>query len=304
MTAFTARKRMDGMYLSAYIDLSWPRVPLNVTRHCGLDALSGFPSRNLWRNAAYLSTDSCGCVRNHTRWSKSTPFGGESVVSSKTLSRRSKPEKVEGLSKPPARPRRRTQAERSADTRSRLIQAAITCLYRTGYSATTISTVADEAGVSRGAMTHQFPAKTDLMLAVVQAVFKDDAKLYNAAVASMTPRQWLQSFSQTMWGIISRPSGIAVMEIMLASRSDPDLAKKLRVLQTEIDKLAYQWSAERVEAAQMPVHPDADAIHEVYVAAVRGLALRATFMDNDVGVQKSLKILSEMRRLLYHNLKS
>jgi AcrR family transcriptional regulator len=220
-------------------------------------------------------------------------------MSTRTPARRPKPDVVQGMNKPPAR--RRTQAERSADTRSRLIQAAITCLYRTGYSATTITTVADEAGVSRGAMTHQFPAKTDLMLAVVQSVFEDDGNLYNAAVASMRPRQWLQSLPQTMWNIISRPSGIAVMEIMLASRSDPDLAKKLRALQTEIDKRAHQWSAERVGAADVPLHPEANAIHEVYVAAVRGLALRATFMNNDAGVQKSLKVLSDMMRLLYHD---
>jgi len=224
-------------------------------------------------------------------------------MSTQTPARRPKPDRVQAKSKAPARRPRRTQTERSADTRSRLIQAAITCLYRTGYSATTITTVAEEAGVSRGAMTHQFPAKTDLMLAVVQSVFEDDSNLYNAAVASMTPRQWSQSFPRTMWNIISRPSGIAVMEIMLASRSDPGLAKKLRALQTDIDKRAHKWSAERVRAADLPLHPDADAIHELYVAAVRGLALRAIFMNNDAGVEKSLEVLSQATRLLYRDLK-
>lgn len=201
---------------------------------------------------------------------------------------------------PPRRPRR-SQAERTADTRTRLIQAAITCLNKTGYSATTITTVAEQAGVSRGAMTHQFPAKTDLMLAVVQWVFESDGQLYNDSAAAMDPAAWLYALPQTMWTVISRPSGIAVMEIMLASRSDPDLSEKLRALQTSIDEQAHRWSNERLRAAGLEPHPDAEAIHELYVAAVRGLALEATFMNNADGVQKALQILSDMVRNLYRD---
>jgi AcrR family transcriptional regulator len=51
--------------------------------------------------------------------------------------------------------------------RARLIDAAIDCLNRLGYSATTLATIAEAAGVSRGGMLHQFPTKVDLMLAVV-----------------------------------------------------------------------------------------------------------------------------------------
>ena len=195
--------------------------------------------------------------------------------------------------------RRRPQAERSADMRAKLIQAAITCLYRTGYSATTVSSVADEAGVSRGAMTHQFPAKTDLMLAVVQSVFEDDGAIHNRIISEMEPVQWLLALPQTMWGVISRPSGIAVMEIMLASRSEPDLAAQLRTQQKIIDERSHQWSAERIRAAGLEPVPEADAIHELYVAAVRGLALEAVFMNNADGVQRSLQVLTDMIRRLY-----
>ncbi len=201
-------------------------------------------------------------------------------------------------SRSPSRPRR-SQAERSADTREKLIQAAITCLHRTGYSATTISTVADEAGVSRGAITHQFPAKTDLMLAVVDAAFEQDAAFYRDAVTGMEPGQFLVDLPELMWSVMSRPGGIAVMEVMLASRSDPELAEKLRALQSGIDDRAHLWSRERLLAAGLEPHPEADAIHELYVAAVRGLALEATFMDNTEGVHRSLKVLSDIMRRFY-----
>jgi AcrR family transcriptional regulator len=197
---------------------------------------------------------------------------------------------------------RRPQAERSADTRAKLIQAAITCLDKTGYSATTVSTVAEEAGVSRGAMTHQFPAKTDLMVAVVEAVFLDDSDMYNRSVAEMDPIDWLFALPETMWRVISRPSGIAVMEIMLASRSDADLAEKLSRAQTQIDTRAHKWSGDRIRAAGIEPHPESEAIHELYVAAVRGLALEAVLSRNTLNVKRSLAVLTEMTRQLYPEL--
>lgn len=196
-------------------------------------------------------------------------------------------------------PQRRPQAERSADTRAKLIQAAIVCLHRVGYSATTITTVAEEAGVSRGAMTHQFPAKTDLMLAVVEAVFEEDGALYDRTTATMDPVTWLRVLPDTMWEVMSRPAGIAVMEIMLASRSDQSLGEPLRALQSRIDQQAHRWSNERIRAAGLEPHPEAEAVHELYVAAVRGLALEATFMNNTDGVHRSLKALSDTMLRLY-----
>ena len=201
----------------------------------------------------------------------------------------------------PAQPKRarRPQAERSADTRGKLIQAAIVCLNRTGYSATTVSTVAEEAGVSRGAMTHQFPAKTDLMLAVVESVFQEDAAFYNRTIEAMDPRAFLLGLPEMMWGVISRPAGIAVIEIMLASRSEPELGEQLRELQSRIDAGAHKWSGDRVRAAGLKPHPDGAEIHEIFVAAVRGLAIEATFMNNSDGVHRSLRVMTEMMRRFY-----
>jgi AcrR family transcriptional regulator len=205
-------------------------------------------------------------------------------------------------SQAPARRIRRPQAERSADTRAKLIEAAITCLNKSGYSATTVSTVAEEAGVSRGAMTHQFPVKTDLMLAVVQHVFEQDSSFYNRTIAEMDPVRFLIDLPEMMWGVISRPAGIAVIEIMLASRSEPGLAGPLRQLQSGIDVSAHKWSADRIRAAGLEPHPEAAAIHELYVAAVRGLAIEATFMNNADGVHRALRVLSEMMRNFYPDL--
>ena len=199
---------------------------------------------------------------------------------------------METLNTPPLHVRR-PQAERSATTRAKLIEAAINCLHRLGYSLTGTSLVAEEAGVSRGAMLHQFPTKTDLMLAVVRAVFERDAEYYNQSILTMTPQEWMRSLSSTVWEVVSRPSGIAVMEIMLASRSDPDLADKLRAIQSQIDREAHAWVMERQEAAGLQERPDGEAIHRLFVAAARGLALEQLFMNNRSEIKKSVDVLGE-----------
>src|SRR5688500_14099942 len=63
---------------------------------------------------------------------------------------------------------RRTQEERSATMRARLLDATIDCLIDLGYSATTTTVIADRAGVSRGAQLHHFPTKAELVSAAVE----------------------------------------------------------------------------------------------------------------------------------------
>lgn len=198
-----------------------------------------------------------------------------------------------------ATPVRRPQAQRSAETRARLIEAAIICLHRLGYGATTVTVVAEEAGVSRGAMTHQFPAKTDLMLAVVRAVFRMDTDHYERSVAAMSPVEWMRQLPWITWNAVSQASGVAVMEIMLASRSDPELAERLREMQTRIDAESHAWIVERHRAAGLEPRADGEAVHRIFVAALRGLTLESLYMRNRDEVEKSIEVLADLLRHLY-----
>jgi AcrR family transcriptional regulator len=65
---------------------------------------------------------------------------------------------------------RPTQAERSARTRSALLESAARGLSRYGYGNLVLEDVAREAGYTRGALYHQFRDKEDLALAVVEWV--------------------------------------------------------------------------------------------------------------------------------------
>ena len=70
----------------------------------------------------------------------------------------------------PAGGRRSTQAERSARTRSALLESAARGLSRYGYGNLVLEQVAREAGYTRGALYHQFKDKEDLALAVIEGV--------------------------------------------------------------------------------------------------------------------------------------
>src|SRR3954468_22112081 len=62
---------------------------------------------------------------------------------------------------------RPTQAERSARTRTALLESAARGLSRRGYGNLVLEQVARDAGYTRGALYHQFRDKEDLALAVV-----------------------------------------------------------------------------------------------------------------------------------------
>ena len=112
------------------------------------------------------------------------------------------------------RPRRMTQAERTARTRAKVLATAIDCLHAEGYAATTTSLVAQRSG-SRGAMLHQFPTRADLMLAVVEAAFEEEMDLYDARFGAIAdPKERVLAIPEAVWETLSRPAGVAVLEIL------------------------------------------------------------------------------------------
>lgn len=76
---------------------------------------------------------------------------------------------------------RRTQADRRAQSRNALLEAAARGISRFGYANLSLEWVAREAGYTRGALYHQFANKEDLALAVVGWV----EKTWNAEVGRL-----------------------------------------------------------------------------------------------------------------------
>jgi AcrR family transcriptional regulator len=66
-----------------------------------------------------------------------------------------------------ARIKRRTQQERTADTTLKLLNATIDLLHDRGLYRMSTSDIAEAAGVSRGALTHHFNSKEEIIAAAV-----------------------------------------------------------------------------------------------------------------------------------------
>ena len=62
---------------------------------------------------------------------------------------------------------RRTQQQHTEETQAALLDATIACLHEVGYAATSTTLVSERAGVSRGAQTHHYPTKTQLVVAAI-----------------------------------------------------------------------------------------------------------------------------------------
>ena len=81
----------------------------------------------------------------------------------------------------------RTQSERSAATQNALISAARALWGERGYAEVGTPEIAAAAGVTRGAMYHQYPDKAALFRAVIETVETDVMRRLSASVAAARP---------------------------------------------------------------------------------------------------------------------
>jgi len=83
--------------------------------------------------------------------------------------------------------RRRTQGERTAQTRAALLTAARRLFGAEGFAEVGAERIVREAGMTRGALYHQFADKTDLFAAVLDEVEAEIAQRVAGAVAGFDP---------------------------------------------------------------------------------------------------------------------
>ncbi len=79
---------------------------------------------------------------------------------------------------------RRTQAERAAETREALIEAARPLFAAHGFADVALETIVRAAGVTRGALYHHFADKTELFAAVFERVEGEVATRMGESIAA------------------------------------------------------------------------------------------------------------------------
>lgn len=184
---------------------------------------------------------------------------------------------------------RRTQEQRTADTRAALFAAAVTTIDRLGYAGANNASIADEAGVSRGAITHHFNTRAAFMAEVVRWVFDQETLIFRDLMRAGHVGSRIADWPALLWDVFSRPSGVAVMEILVASRSDPELAALVMPMQAEVERAGAVNFLQRIGGTTL----DMSAIRLV-VWAIRGMTMGRAFIGDREGMDDAVALFTRL----------
>jgi AcrR family transcriptional regulator len=191
---------------------------------------------------------------------------------------------------------RRSQVERSALMRERVLDAALECLVERGYAGTTTTAVAERAGVSRGAQLHHFRTREALLAAAVEHLFAGLTESYQKAFARLSPdADRLHEALALLWQTYLDPRLIAVLELQVAARTDAALLAKLvpigRRHATNVHRLAREYFSERgAEGSRFA------AVLDLVLDTLGGLRARALLDPDDPAIPRTLSLLEALAR--------
>jgi len=111
---------------------------------------------------------------------------------------------------------RRTHAERTAETRAKVIAAVVDSIAELGFQRTTALVIAQRAGVTWGAVQHHFGGKDGLMLAVLEDSFRRFAeRLEDVSADGTGVRERVSLFVDRAWDHFRSRHFRSTFEILL-----------------------------------------------------------------------------------------
>lgn len=165
-------------------------------------------------------------------------------------------------------------------TRARICSAVVDCLDEAGYAETSINRIQERADVSRGALTHHFPTKQDL-------VAETAMRLLEAALTPIAgtgkdgrakPPKPTELLLRDTWNNVANTrEGRAFIEILTACRTDQELhgvlAERLHDWDTQSAASIMQCYRGSSEAPD-----DAALVWSICRAFFRGLLIHERFV--------------------------
>lgn len=189
----------------------------------------------------------------------------------------------------------RKQADRSAKSRAELLQSAIECIAELGLEKATIATIAQRANLTAGAVQHHFKTRNSVYFSILDDfgqrlanIFAEGSNLHAHSV-----RDRVEFLLNEIWDIFNRAQFISVTEILLSSRSAPQLHSEL-LDKVEIisDMMDQRW----INAfADQKIKPELIiTARRTAQATIRGLALRSKYWRPRADLTKERKLLLRM----------
>ena len=185
---------------------------------------------------------------------------------------------------------RQSQTERVEAMRARLLDATIDCLAISGYGNLSTNDVVRRAGVSRGALAHHFPSKTDLVVAAGQRLIDERAQEFRLRFSELPPEErTITRALDVLWSFFESNTFAAIVELDVAARTHRELRRSLAGTPEQIADLTrtvfLEWFP---DYAQRPL---LDEVLRAIIALFSGLALQGMVDDDPLGRRKAVRDL-------------
>ena len=197
----------------------------------------------------------------------------------------------------PARARK-TQAQRREETRAKLVQGAVDLLKKKRYAGFRVADVTTMSGVSRGAQSHYFPMKDDLVIEALEFVFKETQAnaLAKIAKAKAHPEQLLQALIADSKDFFLGDNFYLSLDLMMVGGDEP--------LGQAVQQLAQNYRVS-VENAWREIFKEsgysastADEVVSLTFCVVRGLSIRKIIGPDTARIPHMIKLWKQQATLL------
>lgn len=186
---------------------------------------------------------------------------------------------------------RRSHAERSATTRAKVLAAARDVLFSQGYSGATMHVIREAAGMSLGAVQHQFPSKAKLMAAVVEEFAARRTKIYADAIRrGKTPREAMENLIDANLEMISLPEAAAALEVHLARRNDAELDQEVELSARRFDERVLRWGRRILRDAGIVNEEAIQSVQLLSNAVTRGLTVEHIRNRDKDAIERAKKL--------------
>lgn len=196
---------------------------------------------------------------------------------------------------------RSTRAEKQAQTRTQLLQAAAQVFARRGFQGATVEEIAEQAGYSHGAVYSNFGGKEDLFLAVFEKYMAQrvqevaDATEIQGSFAERARAgadQWMARFSE------DRATFLLHLEFMIHAARNPHLSKRLGERMSALRLEIERYLTGRQQDMQTPLPLPAADLALILRALGIGLAVEALNQPGEVNTRLYGDFVALMANLL------
>jgi len=137
---------------------------------------------------------------------------------------------------------RKSHAERSEETRNKIIEAVVDCIAEKGLKKTTTSAIAKKAGVTWGAIQHHFGGLNGCLIAAFDASFQRFVATLGIPPSSdETLQERIENFVQRAWQHYSGTHYLSMFQLLLNDMTDVNDSRWLESKQKILQDMDQVW---------------------------------------------------------------